>query len=371
VTFLLDYAEIHILPQANPDGRKRAEADAGDPAAGEFESMLWRKNVNNMACAGDRRYGVDLNRNSSFRWASCEFEGCSSSDPCSLTYHGMAPASEPETQAIEAYLRSLFPDRRGPADTDAAPTDTQGVMISLHSYSQLVLFPWGWRAQPSPNDAGLRTLGRKFGYFTGYETCQSGEDYCIYMTDGTTDDFSYGELGVASYTFELGTRFFETCSNFEVEILPQTLAALRYAAKVAVRPYTLAAGPDVVTAAVTPAIVGAGSPLLLTAQLDDSRTLAQSSFGAEPVEAIAGATYTVDAPSWSAGALPGGSLAAVGIFDSARESATASIDTQGWAVGRHTIFVEATDAAGHMGPPTAVFVEIGEPVFVPYLDTGR
>ena len=96
----------------------------------------------------------------------------------------------------------------GPADGDAAPADTQGVMISLHSYYPQVLFPWGWSAQPAPNQAGLRTLARKFGYFTGYEACQSGEDNCIYMTDGTTDDFAYGELGVAAYTFELGTELF-------------------------------------------------------------------------------------------------------------------------------------------------------------------
>jgi hypothetical protein len=371
VTWLLDYTEIHVLAQANPDGRKRAEAEAADPTAGEFESTLWRKNVNNMACADDRRYGVDLNRNSSFRWASCEFGNCSSGDPCSLVYRGMAPASEPETQAIEEYLRVVFADRRGPALTDAAPPDTEGVMISLHSYSELVLFPWGWSGQPAPNDAGLRTLGRKFGYFTGYETCQSGEDNCIYMTDGTTDDFSYGELGVASYTFELGTRFFESCSNFEVNILPRTLDALFYAAKVAVQPYRLPAGPDVVAATVTPAIVAAGGPLVLTAQLDDTRTLAQSFFGSEPVQAIAGATYTVDAPSWRAGAAPGASLLPLDIFDSPQESAVAAIDTQGWALGRHTIFVQAADAAGNIGPPTAVFVEIGQPVYVPYLETGR
>jgi hypothetical protein len=368
ITGLLDYNEVHILAQSNPDGRKRAEADASGSISNP--NLLWRKNVNNSQCIDNRRYGVDLNRNGSFRWGACEGFACSSGNACDLTYRGAGPASEPETQAIEAFIRNLYPDVRGTGDDDAAPVDTQGVMVSLHSYSELILFPWGWRASHAPNDVGLRTLGRKFGYFTGYETCQAGEDNCIYMTDGSTDDFAYGELGVPAYTFELGTNFFESCSNFETHILPQTLDALTYAVKVAVKPYQMPAGPDVVSATVTPALAALGQPVILKVELDDARTLAGSYFGTEPVQAIAAATYTVDAPSWSKSAGTGASMRAVGVFDTSRESATASIDTTGWSMGRHSVFVQAMDAAGNTGPATAVFVEIGLPIYVPYLDTG-
>jgi carboxypeptidase T len=369
VTWLLDYNEIHILPQSNPDGRKRAEGDAGGYISNP--NALWRKNVNNTLCTDNRRYGVDLNRNGSYRWGACEGFACSSDSACDLTYRGTGPASEPETQAIEVYLRSLFPDRRGPGEEDAAPVETQGIMISLHSYSELILFPWGWRTARAPNDAGLRTLGRKFGYFTGYETCQAGEEGCIYMTDGSTDDFAYGELGVPSYTFELGTTFFESCGFFETSILPQTLAALTYAAKVAVKPYQMPAGPDVVNPTVTPALVAPGDQVILRAELDDARTLRHSNFGTEPVQAIASATYTVDAPSWSSEQGPGTNMQAVDVFDKSHESAIAVIDTTGWSLGRHTIFVQASDDSGNTGPPTAVFVEIGYPVYLPFLDTAR
>ncbi|NIV31744.1 MAG: peptidase M14, partial [Anaerolineae bacterium] len=81
----------------------------------------------------------------------------------------------------------------------------------------------------------LETLGRKFGYFNGYEVCQSGEPGCIYATTGTTDDWAYGELGLAAYTFELGTAFFQGCSYFEGTILPRNLPALLYAFKAARR----------------------------------------------------------------------------------------------------------------------------------------
>lgn len=363
VTWLLDYNEIHILAQSNPDGRKLAEVNAVNPNPSN-ENVYWRKNVNNDLCPGGR-YGVDLNRNSSFKWGACEAGFCSSAEPCDLVYRGAAPASEPETQAIETYIRGLFPDVRGPNDGDAAPLDTQGVMISLHSYSPLVLYPWGWRAQPAPNQVGLRTLARKFAYFTGYDACQPND--CLYMTDGTTDDFSYGELGVPSYTFELGTAFFEDCSYFETSILSQTIDALTYAAKVAVKPYQMPSGPDVVSATVVPALAGPGQPLILRATLDDGRTSLSSEYGTEPIQAIAAATYTLDAPGWITGTAPGVAMQPLGIFDTPRESATATIDTTGWARGRHTIFVQAADAAGNVGPVTAVSVEIGQSVYVPYI----
>ncbi|RLT39151.1 MAG: peptidase M14, partial [Chloroflexi bacterium] len=132
ITWLLDYNEIHIVPQANPDGRGWAE-----------QGYSWRKNTDRPAtCASSPSnapysFGVDLNRNSTFLWGTCG-EGCSSSDPCSVIYRGSSPGSEPEVQAIQAYMRSVFADQRGPNYTDAAPLDTNGVFISLHSYGNLV-----------------------------------------------------------------------------------------------------------------------------------------------------------------------------------------------------------------------------------------
>ena len=54
--------------------------------------------------------------------------------PLRLVYHGPAPASEPETQAHRDLYPGPLSRLRGPANDDAAPVDTQGLMISLHSY---------------------------------------------------------------------------------------------------------------------------------------------------------------------------------------------------------------------------------------------
>ena len=348
ITWLLDYHELHVIPQINPDGRKRAEAGS-----------LWRKNVNSVATAScpASSYGIDLNRNSSFQWNQCDGFGCSSGFPCDLTYRGPAAASEPETGVIQDYLAAQFPDRRGPALGDVAPADTEGLFISLHSYSELVLFPWGWTGQASPNFAALQTLGRKFGYFTGYEVCQAGSSGCLYQTDGTTDDWSYGTLGVASYTFELGTWFFESCTFFENSILEQSTDALMYAFKAARRPYLTPAGPEVVHLTVGDDTVAAGTPVQLTAVADDTRSASNSALqDDEPAQTIAAARYSIDAPAWITGTVAYAMDAPAVISTTA--TLTATVDTSGWSAGRHTVFVEAQDSDGNWGVPTAVFVDV-------------
>lgn len=353
VTWLLDFGEVHILPIVNPDGRKRAE-----------QLLLWRKNTHQGAdaCSDDSPffsyYGVDLNRNSSFKWNQCEgSSSCSTDDVCRDTFRGATAASEPETQAVEAYMRSLFPDQRGSEDRDAALDETTGVMISLHSYSRLVLFPWGWRGSPAPNHAQLQTLGHRFGYFTFYTVCQAGAPGCIYQADGTTDDWAYGELGIAAYTFELGRAFFEQCSSFEQTIVPSILPALLYAAKAARRPYQTPSGPESLQVVVSPTQVVSGSLVTLTAQANDTRF--RSNFGIdEPTQPISAARYAINRPAWITGTTTYSLTAADGLLDSNVEVMQASIDTTGWAPGRHLLLVESQDAGGQWGVPGSVFVDI-------------
>ena len=348
-TWLLDYHEVHLMLHANPDGRKQAET-----------GLSWRKNTNENYCGvTSTSRGADLNRNFEFQWGCC---GGSSGSQCSDTYRGPSPASEPEVQAIQAYNRAIFPDQRGPNLTDPAPVDATGVYMDIHSYSELVLWPWGFTSTPAPNATALTTLGRKFAYFNGYTPEQA---IGLYPTDGTTDDFVYGDLGVPGYTFELGTDFFQDCSTFENSILPDNMPSLVYAAKVARTPYMTPAGPDALNLAFDNAAVPPGTLVNLTATLNDTRY--NNSNGSEPTQNIAAGEYYIDTPPWAAGT-PGTMNPADGSFNSSVEGATASLDTTGLPSGKHIVFVRGQDAAGNWGAVSAAFLYIIDPNVAPILE---
>jgi carboxypeptidase T len=341
VTWLLDYHEVHLLLQANPDGRKRAET-----------GLLWRKNANNFYCSNTNNRGADLNRNYPFQWGCC---GGSSGSPCSETYRGPSANSEPETSAVTAYVASIFPDQREDDLNAPAPVDATGVFLDLHSYSQLVLWPWGFVNNPAPNGTALQTLGRKFAFFNNYTPQQA---IFLYPTDGTTDDFAYGDLGLAAYTFELGTTFFQACNVFENTILPTNLPALLYAAKVARTPYMTPAGPDALNLSLSNSTIHYGDPVTLTAALNDTRF--NNSQGAEPVQNIAAGEVYIDVPPWLVDENP----VAIpmepvdGSFNTPVEQARAVLETINLEIGQHTLFVRGQDAAGNWGAFSAIFLEI-------------
>ncbi|MEO1088827.1 MAG: M14 family zinc carboxypeptidase, partial [Acidobacteriota bacterium] len=198
ITWLLDSHEIHLMLQTNPDGRKEAEA-----------GVAWRKNTNNDYCSNNPSRGADLNRNFDFEWGCC---GGSSGQQCSDVFRGPAAASEPEIQALQAYVRSIFPDQRGPNPNDPAPDDATGVAIDVHSFGELVLWPWGFTNASPANGTAFRTLGRKVAFWNDSFPLEIS-DFTI--ADGSSADFYYGDLGVAGLGFEIGTSFFQSCGSFE------------------------------------------------------------------------------------------------------------------------------------------------------------
>lgn len=339
-TWLLDHHELHLLLQSNPDGRKKAET-----------GLSWRKNTDNNYCANSNSRGVDLNRNFPFQWGCC---GGSSGTQCNSTYRGPSAASEPEVQAVRDYVNALFPDAWSGG---SVPPDTSGVFIDLHSYGELVLWPWGYTSAHAPNATALQTLGRKFAWFNSYYPEQA---IGLYPTDGTTDDFAYGTRGAAAYTIEMGTDFFQDCATFESTIAPRNLAALTYAARVARRPYQFPAGPDAYSLSATPASVTPGQPVLVAATLDDTRY--RNTNGTEPTQNVAAGEVYVDLPPWTPGAAPVALVASDGAFNATVEPAQQTLSTVGWAAGRHTLFVRGRDASNNWGPVSAVFVDVAIPV---------
>ena len=344
ITWLLRSREIHVIPQQNPDGRKEVE-----------DGAFWRKNTNNDHCGDTLDRGVDLNRNSPWFWGG----PLASFNPCDLFFLGPSAKSEPETQNIHDYMDAVFLDQKGDMD-DPAPLDAEGVFISLHSFGEVLLYPWHGTSDASPNLVGLRTLGRRMGYYNGYSVCQD----CIGSAGGTTPDAAYGDYGVPAFTFEMGTDFVETCSRFENLIYPGNYPALIYAAKVADRPYTAPSGPTASAVQVSDSFSsrGSGSARTVTALVDDSPFFS-GGFGVESVQNIVAAKMGFDdATLWETGT---SMLPVDGSFDSPTEEATGELDLIGLQPGRHLVFVVGQDASGRWGTPSAAFLEVdGDPAVI-------
>jgi hypothetical protein len=258
-------------------------------------------------------------------------------------------------------MTAIFPDQRGDPLNMPAAKDATGIYIDLHSYSRLVLWSWGFSSTLAPNGIDLRTLGRKFAFFNNYSPSPS---WSLYITDGSTEDFAYGRLGVAGYCFELGDQFFESCTTFENNILPGNLPALIYAAKAARTPYMTPAGPDSINLALSQNTVIPGAIVTLTGQINDTRYKSGSGEAAQP---IAQAQYSVDVPYWDPAYAPVELLPADGVFNAVSEDVTVTIDTTGWLPGRHILFVRGKDNANNWGAVSAVFLTVEFPLFLPLL----
>ncbi len=172
---LLEGREIHIIPIVNPDGKE------WDIASSNYR--MWRKNRRPVAGA----IGVDLNRNYGYGWGGA---GASTS-PQDETYRGPAAFSEPETQAIKNFI-----DQR----------QNISILLSYHTFSELILYPWGDRFDPIPADRDRRVhevMAQKMATWTGYRAMQSSD---LYRAAGDTCDWAYGEHRIFSFTFELDPR---------------------------------------------------------------------------------------------------------------------------------------------------------------------
>lgn len=189
--FLKTY-NLAIVPIVNPDGFAYTWQTNGD--------RLWRKNRNYCPSGSSNARGVDLNRNYDDHWG----QGGSSSSCSSDTYMGPSAASEFETQTTSAYFESL------------ASTYGIAAAIDWHSYSQLILRPYGWTTQVSSEEDYFAALGQ--AYASGVRSV-SGRNYDsirsvqLYPTTGTASDWFFGkEANDANLIYP--------CAGFTIELRP-------------------------------------------------------------------------------------------------------------------------------------------------------
>lgn len=362
ITWMLDYYEVHVIPQGNPDARVVVE-----------QGTSWRKNRNTNFC-GDGNFGIDLNRNVSYQWG---LNG-SSGNECNNLYRGPQPGSEVETIAFEEYAETILIDQRPDDLTSAAPITTTGVFLTIHSFEPSILPTWSWKdIRENPNYEQLMTFGRKMAFYNDYLV--KGTDAGFFApASGTHDDFAYGVYGVPAYTYEIGTTFSQPCADFENTIYPDNLEAVVYALKQTRQPYLTSDAPDVIDVTlaadgslpVTQSLsVTQGAIVTLTATVDETRIHQDPFYASQNLEVvvsetITAATYTIGAPNWISGTVEHPMTAVDGTFDETTEMVQATIDTSELAYGRHTIFVTGTDATGKVGSPTAIFLDVEIPLAV-------
>lgn len=184
VTHLVNNRQIWLCPSANPDGHEYCLSGADPSNAGSpANPTWWRKNKSDNDGDGifdPYKDGVDLNRNFGYKWGNDD--AGSSPNPAAANYRGAAAFSEPESQAIRDFVsqhRFL-------------------ISLSFHSYGQLWLYPWGYTSERALDFFELRSLAAACVNYNNY-TAQTG--YQLYPTNGTTDDWFYGEQTLKNKIF--------------------------------------------------------------------------------------------------------------------------------------------------------------------------
>ncbi|GHG95478.1 M14 family metallopeptidase [Streptomyces lanatus] len=186
VTGMVDNREIWIVPDLNPDGGEY------DIATGSYRS--WRKN--RQPNSGSSAVGTDLNRNWAYRWGCC---GGSSGSTSSDTYRGASAESAPEVKVVADFARSRVVG--GKQQIKAG--------IDFHTYSELVLWPFGYTysdtttGMTADDRNAFAAVGQKMAASNGYTAEQASD---LYITDGSIDDWLWGDQKVFSYTFEMYPR---------------------------------------------------------------------------------------------------------------------------------------------------------------------
>ncbi len=252
ITDMVNTREIYLIPMLNVDGnRYDREEYCGETAWENCYQSGWRKNLRDNTHTGvtpipdvDEAVdpgcdGVDLNRNYQFEWGAPLgatgplFPGfCYADGPNNDVYNGpvdtvdqdedgrlnedhvdgkdddadglvdedwMGGNSEPETKFIQDMTE--MNDDDGDSASDFKST------LTWHSFSELVLWPWGHCTDCyAPDDEYLVYHGQMMGQMTDYAAMQSSD---LYPTTGDFCDWHYGVHNSYCYTMEIGNAFHE------------------------------------------------------------------------------------------------------------------------------------------------------------------
>ncbi|XP_044147684.1 carboxypeptidase B-like [Bufo gargarizans] len=204
-TNLLDELDFYVLPVLNVDGYLYTWTS----------DRMWRKTRSpnkNTNCIG-----TDPNRNFNAGWCTA---GATSS-PCSEIYCGPTPESDSETRALGDFIRSNLSSIKA--------------YLTIHSYSQMLLFPYSYKNAKAENHDELMSLSEgavnalSSLYGTVYTYGPGGKT--IYLAAGGSDDWAYDTGIKYSFTFELrdtGKYGFVLPESEIRETCEETMLAVKY-----------------------------------------------------------------------------------------------------------------------------------------------
>jgi hypothetical protein len=283
ITNLVNNREIYLIPMLNVDGNiYDREVFCPAPAWETCPSGGWRKNLRNNGIdnilpdqtqeVDEDCDGVDLNRNYQYEWgwplgatipliagtctpAQGELDGTNNDvytgpfDCPTCDNDGDGPAnednvdgedddndglidedpnggnSEPETKFIQDLTE--MNDDNGDGQSDFKAT------LTFHSYSELVLYPWGHCTDCQTTDHDqLVYHGDQMAEMTDYTNMQSSD---LYPTTGDFCDWHYGVHGSYCYTLEIGTAFHQNEIDIN-HIAVRNLGIAFYIAQIADNP---------------------------------------------------------------------------------------------------------------------------------------
>lgn len=145
---------------------------------------MWRKTRR----PGEVCYGVDGNRNFNFHWGG----NGTSTNECSEIFIGPSPFSEPEVASFAVVT---------------SQTNNIVLYLSIHSFGNWLLFPWGWTGQPVYNNDELQKLGDAVSdaiYAVNGTRYISGSSVnLLYYAAGNSQDWVAFMGAPLSYTVEL------------------------------------------------------------------------------------------------------------------------------------------------------------------------
>ncbi|XP_055345293.1 carboxypeptidase B-like [Paramacrobiotus metropolitanus] len=208
-SWMYEQLNWYILPMINPDGFDYTHTN----------ERLWRKT--RRIDPFSECIGVDANRNYDFQWQKVK----PAIDPCTNTYGGPAPYSEPENLLIFEQIMDLKRELRA--------------FLTFHSHGQLWMPPYGYTYDHTPDYPDLyalsinATAALRAVYGTVYRVGTSAE--ILYTSSGTSRDFAKGRTPT-KYVFTIELR---DTGEFEFllpadQIIPsgrETMEALKVVAR--------------------------------------------------------------------------------------------------------------------------------------------